>query len=218
LRTNMSPFHRGWPFFAESRSSAKVSAGLHRFLVPSLPKTQPPQCPRAFTMALTEGAMEPRPAHTLDGFRLEPPPGGLWRGDVRLALRPRPLAVLRSLVAHTGRLVTKAELRQHVWGLPSMSWSSGMAYGPTRLASCPSRWLSFVCKIPVVLLGVPETHPLGSSLGTAAAQSLHDGRRLHLRPSAHPAVRWAAPSTTRATAPPYCRYRPPQPVGLTPAE
>jgi DNA-binding winged helix-turn-helix (wHTH) protein len=63
--------------------------------------------------------MEPRPAHTFDAFdafRLEPPPGGLWRGDVRIALRRRPLAVLRYLVAHAGRLVTKAELRQHVWG------------------------------------------------------------------------------------------------------
>jgi DNA-binding winged helix-turn-helix (wHTH) protein len=60
--------------------------------------------------------MEQGPAHTFNAFRLEPPPGGLWRGDVRLALRPRSLAVLRSLVAHAGRLVTKAELRQHVWG------------------------------------------------------------------------------------------------------
>ena len=55
-------------------------------------------------------------SHTFDGFRLEPPPGGLWRGDVRLALRPRSLAMLRYLVAQPGRLVTKAELRQHVWG------------------------------------------------------------------------------------------------------
>src|SRR5215471_15374486 len=71
---------------------------------------------RAFTMALTGGAMEPSPMHTFDGFRLEPSPGGLWRGNVRLALRPRSLAMLRYLVAHAGRLVTKAELRQHVWG------------------------------------------------------------------------------------------------------
>jgi predicted ATPase/DNA-binding winged helix-turn-helix (wHTH) protein len=60
--------------------------------------------------------MEPGSAYTFDAFRLEPPPGGLWRGDVRLALRPRSLAVLRYLVAHAGRLVTKAELCQHVWG------------------------------------------------------------------------------------------------------
>src|SRR5215475_13881172 len=76
----------------------------------------PLQCLRAFTVAVTGGAMEPSPAHTFDGFRLEPPPGGLWRGDVRIALRPRSLAMLRYLVAHAGRLVTKAELRQHVWG------------------------------------------------------------------------------------------------------
>src|SRR5215472_3503168 len=76
----------------------------------------PLQCLRAFTVAVTGGVMEPSPAHTFDGFRLEPPPGGLWRGDVRLALRPRSLALLRYLVAHAGRLVTKAEVRQHVWG------------------------------------------------------------------------------------------------------
>src|SRR5262245_2804430 len=77
---------------------------------------KPPQCPRAFTMAVTGGAMASGSSHTFDGFRLEPPPGGLWRGDVWLALRPRSLAVLRYLVAHAGRVVTKAELRQHVWG------------------------------------------------------------------------------------------------------
>ena len=31
-------------------------------------------------------------------------------------MRPRPLALLRYLVEHPGRLVTKAEMRQHVWG------------------------------------------------------------------------------------------------------
>src|SRR5262245_4033522 len=76
----------------------------------------PRPCLRAFTVAVTGGVMEPRPAHSFDGFRLEPPPGGLWRGDVRIALRPRSLAMLRYLVAQAGRLVTKAALRQHVWG------------------------------------------------------------------------------------------------------
>jgi DNA-binding winged helix-turn-helix (wHTH) protein len=60
--------------------------------------------------------MEPTHTLTFDAFRLEPQPGGLWRGDTMIALRPRSLAVLRYLVAHAGRLVTKAELRQHVWG------------------------------------------------------------------------------------------------------
>jgi predicted ATPase/DNA-binding winged helix-turn-helix (wHTH) protein len=60
--------------------------------------------------------MEQTQALTFDAFRLEPPPGGLCRGDTVIALRPRSLAVLRYLVIHAGRLVTKAELRQHVWG------------------------------------------------------------------------------------------------------
>jgi DNA-binding winged helix-turn-helix (wHTH) protein len=41
--------------------------------------------------------------------------GRLWRGDQVIGLRPRSLAVLRYLVEHPGRLVTKAELRRQVW-------------------------------------------------------------------------------------------------------
>jgi alkanesulfonate monooxygenase SsuD/methylene tetrahydromethanopterin reductase-like flavin-dependent oxidoreductase (luciferase family) len=42
-----------------------------------------------------------------------------------------------------------------------MCWSSGMVSRPTRLASCPSRWLSLVCKIPILLLGLSETNTIG---------------------------------------------------------
>ena len=42
------------------------------------------------------------------------PQARLWRGEQALTLRAV-LAVLRYLVEHPGRLVTKAELRQHVW-------------------------------------------------------------------------------------------------------
>jgi DNA-binding winged helix-turn-helix (wHTH) protein len=48
-------------------------------------------------------------------FRLETPQGPLWRGDHRIPLRPRSLALLHYLAAHPGRLVTKAEGQQHVW-------------------------------------------------------------------------------------------------------
>ena len=41
--------------------------------------------------------------------------GRLWRSDQVIGLRPRSLAVLHYLVAHPGRLVTKAELRGQVW-------------------------------------------------------------------------------------------------------
>ena len=39
----------------------------------------------------------------------------MWRGDQVIPLRPRSLAMLRYLAAHPGRLVTKAEVQQHVW-------------------------------------------------------------------------------------------------------
>ena len=48
-------------------------------------------------------------------FRVDTTHGRLWRGADVIALRPRSLALLRYLLAHPRRLVTKAELRQHVW-------------------------------------------------------------------------------------------------------
>jgi len=53
---------------------------------------------------------------TFGPSRLEVTQGQLWRGDHVLRLRPRSLTMLCYLAQHAGRLVTKAELRQHVWG------------------------------------------------------------------------------------------------------
>jgi len=52
---------------------------------------------------------------TFGPFRLDVTHGRLWRGAQVLSLRRRSLALLRYLAEHPGRLVTKAELRQHVW-------------------------------------------------------------------------------------------------------
>jgi predicted ATPase/DNA-binding winged helix-turn-helix (wHTH) protein len=52
---------------------------------------------------------------TFEPFRLDSVHGRVWQGDRMTTLRPRSLAMLRYLVEHPGRLVTKAELRQHVW-------------------------------------------------------------------------------------------------------
>ena len=48
-------------------------------------------------------------------FHMDGSPGRLWQGAQAIPLRPQSLAMLRYLVEHAGRLVTKAELRQHVW-------------------------------------------------------------------------------------------------------
>jgi DNA-binding winged helix-turn-helix (wHTH) protein len=52
---------------------------------------------------------------TFGPFCLDTMHGRLWRGARVTTLRPRSLAMLRYLLAHPGRLVTKSELRQHVW-------------------------------------------------------------------------------------------------------
>jgi predicted ATPase len=65
--------------------------------------------------------MEPEHQITFGPFRLETMQGRLWRGDQVIPLRPRSLAMLGYLVAHAGRLVTKAEVQQHVWGRTHVS-------------------------------------------------------------------------------------------------
>jgi DNA-binding winged helix-turn-helix (wHTH) protein len=52
---------------------------------------------------------------TFGPFRLDTMRGRLWRGAQLTTLQARSLAMLRYLAEHPGRLVTKAELRQHVW-------------------------------------------------------------------------------------------------------
>ncbi len=59
--------------------------------------------------------MPPENHVTFGPFRLDVTQGQLWRGAQVLALRRRSLAMLCYLAEHPGRLVTKAELRQHVW-------------------------------------------------------------------------------------------------------
>jgi len=59
--------------------------------------------------------MEPEHHRAFGPFHWDSTQGHLWRGEQRIALRPQSLAMLRYLVAHPGRLVTKAEVRQHVW-------------------------------------------------------------------------------------------------------
>ena len=48
-------------------------------------------------------------------FRLDPVSQQLWRGEELVPLRPKLFAVLRRLLEHAGRLVTREELRAAVW-------------------------------------------------------------------------------------------------------
>jgi DNA-binding winged helix-turn-helix (wHTH) protein len=52
---------------------------------------------------------------TFGSFHLDTASSCLWRGEQAIPLRRRTFAMLRYLAEHPGRLVTKAELHQHVW-------------------------------------------------------------------------------------------------------
>jgi DNA-binding winged helix-turn-helix (wHTH) protein len=67
------------------------------------------------TMNKTRGTLEFGP------YRLESGPYRLWRGSEEIALRPKSLKVLAYLARHPGRLVTKDELREQVWGTTYVS-------------------------------------------------------------------------------------------------
>src|SRR5262245_15557951 len=73
-------------------------------------------CPKSVQAEAMTDSMVAESHLTFGPFRLERAPDRLWRGPEELSVRPRSLAVLRYLVEHPGRLVTKAEMRQHVWG------------------------------------------------------------------------------------------------------
>src|SRR5262245_735473 len=83
-----------------------------------------------FQRGRQEILMELEPHIAFGPFRLalETPQMHLWRGAQVLSLRARPLAVLRYLVEHPRRLVTKDVLRQHIW--------AGMQVTDTVLRVC----------------------------------------------------------------------------------
>jgi predicted ATPase len=59
--------------------------------------------------------MTKRRSLTFGSFRLDLLQSRLWRETQSIAIRPQALTVLRYLVLHADRLVTKEELFQHVW-------------------------------------------------------------------------------------------------------
>src|SRR5215475_8784114 len=57
-------------------------------------------------------------------FRLTLTPLQLWRGQKRIPLQPRPLAVLRYLIEHPDTVISNDTLRQAVWGRTVVSPTS----------------------------------------------------------------------------------------------
>jgi DNA-binding winged helix-turn-helix (wHTH) protein len=63
-------------------------------------------------------------------FRLERANEQLWRDEALVPLRPKPFSVLRYLVEHPGRLVTREELQNAIW--PGTYVSEGLLRGYIR--------------------------------------------------------------------------------------
>src|SRR2546428_6752451 len=61
-----------------------------------------------------------------------------------------------------------------------MCWSSGTVSNLTRRASCPSRWLNLVCKIPISLLSLSETNTIGYGVTSLTPERATPGRVLDL--------------------------------------
>jgi len=68
--------------------------------------------------------MEPEHHLLFAPFRLDPVNERLWHNSHLLPLRPKAFAVLRYLVKHPGRLVSREELLQAVW--PNTYVSEGL--------------------------------------------------------------------------------------------
>src|SRR5688572_22534655 len=96
-------------------------------------------------------------------FRLDAVDERLWRGSEEIALSPKPFAMLRYLVEHPGRLVTKQDLLDVVWGGVHVTSTSPRvclheirealgedASAPRFIETVPRRGYRFIAPVSVV--------------------------------------------------------------------
>jgi DNA-binding winged helix-turn-helix (wHTH) protein len=67
--------------------------------------------------------MEPEPQIVFGPFRFDRTTNRLWQGPRNLGLRARTGAVLRYLLEHPGRVISRQEFAQHVWAETHVSQS-----------------------------------------------------------------------------------------------
>src|SRR5215470_12383109 len=119
-----------------------------------------------------------------DPFRLDPVSQQLWRGEEPIALRPKLFAVLRYLLEHAGRLVTREELRAAVW--PTTAISESVLRGTIRelrdileddataarfIETLPHRGYRFVAPVRVLQSARAGALPGGQSASHDAPRS-----------------------------------------------
>ena len=112
---------------------------------------------------------------TFESFQLEPENGRLWSGEEEVALRPKSFAVLRYLLEHQGRLVTKEELLKTLW--------AGTVVSDGVLKVCVReirKALGETAKEPRFIETVPRKGyrfiaPAGTSAGTRLSDAEREG-------------------------------------------
>jgi DNA-binding winged helix-turn-helix (wHTH) protein len=119
------------------------------------------------------------PCWTFGPFTLDLTNASLWRGEQAIALAPKAFEVLRYLVTHPNRLVTKDELLEAVWPETAVSEAVvRVAIGALRkalddttppphfIATVPRRGYRFLA--PVTVVDPPAPAPAGELSRRAA--------------------------------------------------
>src|SRR5215813_10416568 len=115
-------------------------------------------------------------------FRLDLANEQLWRGNQLVTLRPKTLAVLRYLVEHAGRLITKEELLNTVWADARVSATLPKDYiqelrkalddspqSPCFIETVHGRGYRFIAPVVAGLTPAPGSTPQVSRLQTQHA-------------------------------------------------
>jgi DNA-binding winged helix-turn-helix (wHTH) protein/tetratricopeptide (TPR) repeat protein len=125
---------------------------------------------------------EPEQQWVFARFRLEPANAMLWCDDKPVPLAPKPFALLCYLVEHAGRLATKDDLLDAVWGHRFVTESAlkvcmselRQALGddsktPRYIETAARRGYRFIA--PVTLRSVPDAGPSSFPVRTRGAES-----------------------------------------------
>lgn len=126
-------------------------------------------------------------------FVLDPATGELWKGGVPIDLPPQPMHLLQMLAQRPGRLVTRGEIREAIWGGTVVEFDQAInhvvrqvrralgddATDPTYIETVPRRGYRFVAPLrpdpdegPGRRRAALDRRQLGAAIATAALMAV----------------------------------------------